>query len=69
MLNSGVRRTYEHKLEMLEPKISKLSKISTVVWMNQFPVIESYSSNRADNTDIYSEKIEDYNRAVRRIFK
>jgi hypothetical protein len=42
---------------------------SEVIWLNQYPTNELYGDNTAFNTEVHSEKIHQYNEAVRHVFK
>jgi hypothetical protein len=56
---------YQKKLKELAPFLGQLAKVNKVIWLNQYPVVEKYGNNGAMNMDIFSEKIHDYNDAVR----
>ena len=66
-------KEYERKLrEMAEPILSQLSQPNNhrkVVWLNQFPTNDFWAPNKQHNTDIYSEKIHQYNLIIPRVFR
>jgi hypothetical protein len=45
--------------------LSQLANVSKVIWLNQYPVMETYGDNGAVNTAIFSEKINHYNEDAR----
>ena len=55
-------RLYIKHLRELAPSLAQLSQVTRVIWLNQYPPLEFYS----DYT-ITPEKINFYNKAVRRI--
>jgi hypothetical protein len=60
-------RYYEEKLTELAPVLAQLSNVTRVIWLNQYPTIESSGANISPNTQIHSKKIHVYNTSVRRI--
>jgi hypothetical protein len=60
-------RCFQKKLMGLAPVLSQLSNVTRVIWLNQYPTIEFFGTNNSTNTYIHSEKINHYNKAVRRI--
>jgi hypothetical protein len=55
----------DQKLKLLALFLGQLANVSQVIWLNQYPAIESFGNIDAPNTDIFSEKIHHYNQAVR----
>ena len=77
--NGASYQEYENSLRDIEPILSKLaiSNLNTtsdlirrkVVWLNQFPTVDSFSGNDEDNTDIFRDKVHKYSLIVRRVFR
>ena len=67
--NGANFKLYRKKLNELGPILDELAKSSKVIWLNQYPTIDFYGGTDAHNTFIHSEKIHQYNEAVRQIFK
>ena len=60
---------YKKKLRDFAPILGRLAGVSRVIWLNQYPSVELYGDTDAKNTDIHTQKIFQYNEAVRREFK
>ena len=58
-------RLYNKHLRELAPSLAQLSQVTRVIWLNQYPPLEYYSN--VSTTYITPEKINIYNKAVRRI--
>lgn len=58
---------YEKELMKIAPVLAQLSNVTRVIWLNQYPTLEFYGANNSTNTYIHSNKINNYNNAVRRI--
>ena len=56
-------RLYIKHLKELAPSLAQLSQVTRVIWLNQYPPLEFYSHYPM----ITPEKINIYNKAVRRI--
>jgi hypothetical protein len=61
----GEHQPFQKQLERLAPLLSQLTNFSKVIWLNQYPVMETYGDNGAVNTAIFSEKINHYNEDAR----
>ncbi|XP_046456029.1 uncharacterized protein LOC124203321 isoform X2 [Daphnia pulex] len=61
----GEHQPFQKQLERLAPLLSQLANVSKVIWLNQYPVMETYGDNGAVNTAIFSEKINHYNEDAR----
>lgn len=59
---------FQQGLTELGPILNRLARTSQVIWLNQYPIVEFFGGNDAHNTAIYSEKIEQYNQQVRKMF-
>lgn len=60
---------YQEKLAQFGPILNKLASVSQVIWLNQYPVVELYAKTGTRNTDIHVQKVDQYNKATRRILK
>ncbi|KZS12727.1 Uncharacterized protein APZ42_022882 [Daphnia magna] len=60
---------YQEKLAQFGPILNKLASASQVIWLNQYPVVELYAKTGTRNTDIHVQKVDQYNKATRRILK
>lgn len=60
---------YQKTLRDFAPILGRLANVSQVIWLNQYPTVELYGDMDAKNTDIHTQKIFQYNEAVRREFK
>ncbi|EFX67894.1 hypothetical protein DAPPUDRAFT_260928 [Daphnia pulex] len=60
---------YQKTIRNFAPILGQLAKVSRVIWMNQYPTVELYGDMDAKNTDIHTQKIFQYNQAVRREYK
>ncbi|XP_046639465.1 uncharacterized protein LOC124320652 [Daphnia pulicaria] len=58
-------KVYREQLKRLAPFLDQLANVSKVIWLNQYPVVEKYGNIGAMNTEVFSEKIDHYNEAVR----
>jgi hypothetical protein len=65
--NGGSHSIYQENLKKLAPIIGKLASVTRVVWLNQYPSVDSNSWTNENNEIIYSEKIHNYNKVVRQI--
>ena len=63
------RELYRKYVAQLGPILNQLGSSSRVIWLNQYPTLEMFGTNKAHNTDIHSEKIYNYNMDVRRTLK
>ncbi|XP_046644637.1 N-acetylneuraminate 9-O-acetyltransferase-like [Daphnia pulicaria] len=59
---------YNKNLMELRLILQKLSNITQVIWLNQYPTLERYGNINDRNTDIHSTKIHHYNKYVHHIF-
>jgi hypothetical protein len=59
---------YKKKLMEFRLILQKLSNVTQVIWLNQYPTLEFYGNINDRNTDIHSTKIHHYNKAVHHIF-
>ena len=57
---------YQKKLTEVGPILGQLANVSRVIWLNQYPIVEFYGNNNSSNTYIHSEKMHNYNKAIRR---
>ena len=69
MLSFDSEESYEKKLVVLVKELVSISKLTKVVWLNQYPLVEKYAENGQHSTIVHSEKMHRYNLAARRIFK
>ena len=61
---------YTTKLIELAPILNQLARTNQVIyWINQYPTYDIYGPNGFHGNDIYSEKIENYNKALRDILR
>ena len=60
--NNGSQSIYQENITKLAPILIKLANVTRVVWLNQYPSVDS-------NGAIHSEKIHNYNKIVRRILE
>lgn len=60
--NNGSQSIYQENITKLAPILIKLANVTRVVWLNQYPLVDS-------NGAIHSEKIHNYNKIVRRILE
>ena len=60
---------YQERLRNFAPILGQLANVSQVIWLNQYPSVELYGETDAKNTDIHTQKIFQYNEAVRREYK
>lgn len=67
--NGADHRLYEGKLKKFAPELGRLANVSQVIWLNQYPVVELPEKIYDHNTYIYSEKIDNYNTAIRRVLE
>jgi hypothetical protein len=58
---------YQKKLSEVAPVLTQLANVTRVIWLNQYPTSEFYMDNFSGQTQIHSEKINNYNKIVRRI--
>ncbi|KAI9559361.1 hypothetical protein GHT06_016150 [Daphnia sinensis] len=65
--NGADHRLYEENLKKFAPELDRLANVSQVIWLNQYPVEELPEKIHDHNTYIHSEKIDSYNRAIRRL--
>ena len=64
-INGADYSLYQRKLAKLGPTLGQLSRISRVIWLNQYPTFDFYAHILAHNTDIFAEKIQMYNKVIR----
>ncbi len=68
--NGGSFKLYQEYLLKLAPILGRLANVSSrVVWLNQYPSVDSNSWVNEHNAVIFSEKIHNYNRALRQILE
>ncbi len=67
--NGGTFKSYEENLMQLAPILGQLANVTRVVWLNQYPSVDSNSWIHEINTIIFSEKIHSYNKAIRQILE
>lgn len=67
--NGGSFKLYREHLLKLAPILGQLANASRIVWLNQYPSVDSNSWVNEHNTVIFSEKIHNYNRALRQILE
>jgi hypothetical protein len=60
---------FQSRLVELGPLLNQLANASKIIWLNQHPTVEFYGNMNERNTDIHTQKINFYNKEVRRIFK
>ncbi len=59
---------YKGNLTALQPLLNHLTKKSRVIWLNQYPTIDSFDTLNG-HPEVYSEKIHHYNLATERILR
>jgi hypothetical protein len=57
---------FKEKLTQLKPIVNRVAKRNNVVWLNQYPVIDSFGPRNTHN-DVFSEKVHRYNMETKRI--
>jgi hypothetical protein len=57
--NGGDYRIFQKKFRQLSIILGQFSFLGRVVWLNQYPTIDPHHS------DIFTDKIDRYNRAIR----
>ncbi|EFX66757.1 hypothetical protein DAPPUDRAFT_262658 [Daphnia pulex] len=67
--NGGSFKSYQENLMKFAPILGQLANVTRVVWLNQYPSVDSNSWINDVNTIIFSEKIHSYNKAIRRILE
>ncbi len=67
--NGGNFKSYQENLMQLAPILGQLANVTRVVWLNQYPSVDSNSWINELNTIIFSEKIHSYNKAIRQILE
>jgi hypothetical protein len=67
--NGADFKLYQKNLVKLGQVLDHLTKVSKVIWLNQYPTIELYGKTHSHNTNVHSEKVHQYNEAVRQILK
>ena len=68
--NGGSFKLYREHLLKLAPILGQLANASSrVVWLNQYPSVDSNSWVNEHNAVIFSDKIHNYNQALRRILE
>jgi hypothetical protein len=63
--NGADLKLYQMQIKRLAPFLGQLANVSKVIWLNQYPVVEKFGTTDAMNTHIFSDKIHQYNEAVR----
>lgn len=61
--------TYLKIASTIAPVVDQLASVTKVIWLNQYPVVEFYGKTDSHNTHIYTEKINQYNVILRRVFR
>jgi hypothetical protein len=59
---------FKERLTELKPIIRRVAKENKVVWLNQYPAIDSFGPINSCK-DVFSEKIHQYNLETKRILK
>ena len=67
--NKNSFHLYTKLLQEFGPILEQLANDSSVIWLNQYPIVDFYGKISSENTAIHSEKVYYYNEAVRHIFK
>ncbi|XP_057381559.1 N-acetylneuraminate 9-O-acetyltransferase-like [Daphnia carinata] len=67
--NGADHRLYEENFKKFAPELGRLANVSQVIWFNQYPVEELPEKIHDHNTYIHSEKIDNYNKAIRRLLE
>lgn len=67
--NGANYQLYEEKFAKFAPELAQLANVTRLIWLNQYPVVDSYHHNHDSNKNIYSEKLHNYNKAIRRMLK
>jgi hypothetical protein len=67
--NGGNFTSYQENLMKFAPILGQLANVTRVVWLNQYPSVDSNSWINELNTIIFSEKIHSYNKAIRQILE
>jgi hypothetical protein len=49
--------------------LQQLANYTQVIWLNQYPIVDFYGEINSENTEIHSEKVNIYNKAVKHILK
>lgn len=62
-LNGANFWLYLEKLTELSLALNGLARKTVVIWLNQYPTVDTFFER---NTDIFTEKIHQWNQAVRR---
>ena len=67
--NGANYKLCKEKMIELGSALSQLTNTSQVIWLNQYPTVDFYGNISDHNTDIFAEKIRQYNEASRRILE
>ncbi len=59
---------YMQNLTVLKPKLDQITKMSEVIWLNQYPSIDLFGPLNS-HLEIFSEKIHHYNMATEQILR
>ncbi len=59
---------FKARLTQLEPIVRQVAKKNKVVWLNQYPVIDSFGPLNSLH-DVFSEKVHRYNLETKRILR
>ncbi|XP_057369406.1 uncharacterized protein LOC130690407 [Daphnia carinata] len=68
-IHGADHRLYEEQFKKLAPELGRLANVSQVILFNQYPVEELQEKNYDINTYIHSGKIDNYNKAIRRLLE
>lgn len=60
---------YQKRLKQLGQVLNKLAKFTKIIWLNHYPTVDFNGADAGHNTDVYEEKLQQCNVAVKRIFK
>lgn len=67
--NGNDFQLYKDKIREYGPALELLAKVSKVIWLNQYPIVEFFGPTGGHNTDIHSAKVYQYNEASRQILR
>jgi len=67
--NGADPNEYQRQLKKLCVVLKKLSSVSDILWIDQYPIIEKFGWKGDHNVDIHSGKVHDYNIMARRTLR
>ncbi|XP_057369407.1 uncharacterized protein LOC130690408 [Daphnia carinata] len=67
-INGTNHQIYQKKLKELAPELGRLANVTHVIWLNQYSIDETFKTG-AGQLRYHTEKLHNYNKAARRVFR